>query len=174
MNPQSLVDQLDYKLYIWAQKALTDTTGTYHPSGLYTRSGTVKPKTYDMVSAIRTIRSAQREVNAKAALEAQDESLTPQQEAVIHYTAIYKRLSLRASEPWRASNDSDSNSRLQLQAHMDNVPNSGRDHQGLPERKSPGLDGIDKRVLMLPEKGPSLHAELNKAVQPLSEDRCHP
>ena len=97
-NARMTIESLDDNLTCLVQTALKETVGTRRPSGLYTRGGPAKPKSMDTASAILAIRAAQRESKAKCELLSLDETLSPQQEAVKHYTAIYRRVADRPRE----------------------------------------------------------------------------
>jgi Reverse transcriptase (RNA-dependent DNA polymerase) len=136
---EDLVGFLDNQLLCLVQTVLVYSVGIHVPSGMYTQGGSLKSKPLDMATAIRTIRSAQRENNAKCELESKDKSLYPHEEAERHYTAIYKSLTTRPRESWQAQSDPS--------PELVTVQEVAKAIKDYPSGKSPGLDGIDRRVL---------------------------
>jgi Reverse transcriptase (RNA-dependent DNA polymerase) len=147
-QPRRAIDFLDHQLVCLVQTALKKCLGTRQPSGLYTRGGSAKPKALDMATAIRKIRSAQREGNAKCNLVSLDETLSPQEEAVRYYTAIYKRTCERPKERWSTANSSEYTPET-IQSVVSTI-------KAYPSAKSPGIDGIDRRVLITLTRSKSL------------------
>ena len=135
------VEFLDNQLLCLAQTALDKCLGRHMPSGNYTHGRTVKPTETDITSAIMTMRSALREYNAKSDLVAQDETLSPEEEAVKHYTAIYKRTVIAPREQWLATDHTEPEAESS-QTIADAI-------RAYPSGKSPGIDGIDRRALLV-------------------------
>ena len=100
-----------------------------------------------MASAIWSIRSARRECNAKGELASLDETLTPQEEAARHFTAIYKRSNIRPNEEWTSLNSTP--------PEHETCQTVAATIKAYPSGKSPGLDGIDRRVLWLLTAAPT-------------------
>jgi hypothetical protein len=140
-NPQLKVNCLDCSLIELLKTILNNMVGTHKPSGLYTKGATSRPKARDMGTAIKTVRSAQRECNAKCELLAQNPYFTPHQEAICHYTAIYKQMYPRSPIEWNAMNH--------IQPDMVACEQTAQTIKEYPSGKSPGIDGIDKRVMLL-------------------------
>jgi Reverse transcriptase (RNA-dependent DNA polymerase) len=133
------IDTYDQLLTDLVQTSLRHCVGTRIPSGLHTAGGHPKPKCFDTLAAIQVVRSAQRESNAKCALESKNPSLTPEREAMEHYTCMYKSTSIRPREEWSSSE----NLALDLETPQSVILAI----KNYPSGKSPGLDGIDRRVL---------------------------
>ena len=141
-DARQTIESLDEDLVCIVQKGLTEVVGTRRPSGLYTRGGTAKPKCTDTATAILAIRAAQRECKAKCELVSLDESISPQEEAVKHYTShIQAAGRSRPMEMWHSSNHT-SPELVTANTLADAI-------KAYPSGKSPGVDGIDRRVMML-------------------------
>jgi hypothetical protein len=146
LDAKMTIESLDDNLTCLVQKSLRDTVGTRRPSGLYTRGGSAKATSTDMVTAIQAIRAAQRECKSKCELISLDETLSPMEEAVKHYTAIYRRVADRPQERWNSTNNT-SPGLLTAKDLADAI-------KAYPSGKSPGVDGIDRRVMWLLTRAP--------------------
>jgi hypothetical protein len=140
-------DCLDNSLTTMIQTILNSMVGTQKPAGLYTRGSTSRPKARDMATATKTIRSAQRECNARCEIISHNQDLTPQQEAVAHFTAIYKQMHVRPHIAWHSTNHT--------QPDMVTHQQVAQAIKAYPNSKSPGKDGIDKRVMQRVANAPS-------------------
>ena len=144
---RDIIESLDEDLTCIVQEMpFIDVVGTRKPSGLYTRGGAAKPKSTDTASAILAIRAAQRECKAKCELVSLDESISPEEEAVKHYTAIYRRLADRPMEMWQSFNHTS--------PELETVKTVTETIKAYPIEKSPGVDGIDRRVMWLLTSAP--------------------
>ena len=145
-DARQTIESLDGDLVCMVQKALTETVGTRRPAGLYTRGGAAKPKSTDTATAIMAIRAAQRESKAKCELVSLDETLTPHEEAVKHYTAIYRRTVERPRERWHSTNPTS--------PELETAQTVADAIKAYPSGKSPGVDGIDRRVMWMLTNAP--------------------
>jgi hypothetical protein len=144
--PLPKINDLDKDLLFLLQSSLEETVGTYIPSGLYTCGSHPKPICRDTSAAIRVVRLAQRESNAKCELCAKDPSLSPEEEAVRYFTAVYKQTTCYAPEKWLPSSPQSPN--------LETIDSVCEAIKGYPSNKSPGIDGIDRRVLLVLTKAP--------------------
>jgi Reverse transcriptase (RNA-dependent DNA polymerase) len=145
---------LDAILLFVIQTALHAMVGTHTGCGSRKLAYQSDPKDVSIVAAIRSIRSAQRTTNTSRELTALDIELTPEEEAVAHYTAIYKRHTAPSAQCWETENTTPA-PRVLVNEVMDAIKN-------YPMGKSPGNDGIDCRTLSLLRRAPSFIAGLTR------------
>jgi Reverse transcriptase (RNA-dependent DNA polymerase) len=138
---QAVIELLDNALTLAVQFSLESVAGTFNASSNSSMAHRIRAAELDVTSATRAVKAAYREVNANKELFAQDSNLTPEEEAIKHYTSIYCRTGEPLERLWSSKNNT-----LGIPITVETVTGIIRDY---PNGKSPGLDGIDKRAIAI-------------------------
>jgi hypothetical protein len=146
------IELLDLALTFILQYALNITCGTHTTNGTDIRHCPTQAKDLNIHLAIKMIRASNRETKANKDLVAKNQHLSPEEEAVEHFTAIYKNTSEPSYKPWKTDNKS--------------VPPTLATTKVIeainlyPNGKSPGSDYIDKTMLSVASASPAYIAAL--------------
>jgi hypothetical protein len=140
-DAKDAIDLLDAALLFVIQYSLENTAGTYVPKHHPAWTTHFKAKDLDIASASKAICAAHREENSDKELFNLDPTLTPTEEAVRHFTNIYRFDKDLSDTHWDTPNHTSAptlTSDLVIQTIKD-----------YPNGKSPGIDGVDGRVMLL-------------------------
>ena len=163
------IEMLDITLTAVTQYALENTVGCYHPNSSKPQRPTLKAKGHSLADIMRAIKSSKRELGRTTPLRAINPALTAMQEAEQYYTSLFTtvtgsqppsttEIETNSMEPKvqdpppehpTAVRPIEAHQRERPQPHIaitnEEVKSAIKDYPG---DKAPGVDGLDRRVLM--------------------------
>ena len=155
------IETLDRTLAAVIQHSLVRSVGSYHPNSSKPQRSTINAKNHTLADITRAIKSSKRELGRTTQLKAKDSNLTPMQEAEQYYTRLFSTAPPVANA---AESATESNTAQPKEAQAINAPPQAERAlqsdliitdediinaiKAYPGGKAPGIDGLDRRVLM--------------------------